>query len=242
MLKIKNIKSIYLKILERLGIDDNTMYYIAGPDKLPAPLKNDEEMKLLKRLMNKDSEAKNILIERNLRLVVYIAKKFENSGVNIEDLISIGTIGLMKAVNSFNLDKNIKLATYASRCIENEILMSFRKQKGNENIVYLDDNLEINNASSKISLKESLRDDFETEEFCENRETRREISTLVAEKLQGRERQIIIMRYGIGGTEPMTQQRVSEILGISRSYVSRLETKAINTLRQELTATANSSD
>ena len=224
-------------------LDENQIFYVAGSQTLPPPLEPEEEEKILKKLdSEEDTKARQTLVERNLRLVVYIAKKFENTGSGIEDLVSIGTIGLMKAINTFKTDKNIKLATYASRCIENEILMSFRKQKGSENIVYLDDNLEINNDSSKISLKESLRDDFETEEFFENRETRREISTLVAEKLQGRERQIIIMRYGIGGTEPMTQQRVSEILGISRSYVSRLETKAINTLRQELTATANSSE
>ena len=179
---------------------------------LPKPLSEKEERAEFEKYKNGDLTARDKLIRHNLRLVAHIAKKYYQN------------------------------STYASRCIENEILMSFRKQKGSENIVYLDDNLEINNDSSKISLKESLRDDFETEEFFENRETRREISTLVAEKLQGRERQIIIMRYGIGGTEPMTQQRVSEILGISRSYVSRLETKAINTLRQELTATANSSD
>lgn len=209
---------------------------------LPKPLSEKEERVEFEKYKNGDLTARDKLIRHNLRLVAHIAKKYYQNSQDNEDLMSIGTIGLIKAVQSFTYDKNTRFSTYASRCIENEIIMSFRKQKGNENIVYLDDNLEINNDSSKISLKESLRDDFETEEFCENRETRREISTLVAEKLQGRERQIIIMRYGIGGTEPMTQQRVSEILGISRSYVSRLETKAINTLRQELTATANSSD
>ena len=195
---------------------------------LPKPLSEKEERAEFEKYKNGDLTARDKLIRHNLRLVAHIAKKYYQNSQDNEDLMSIGTIGLIKAVQSFTYDKNTRFSTYASRCIEN--------------IVYLDDNLEINNDSSKISLKESLRDDFETEEFCENRETRREISTLVAEKLQGRERQIIIMRYGIGGTEPMTQQRVSEILGISRSYVSRLETKAINTLRQELTATANSSD
>ena len=129
MLKIKNIKSIYLKILERLGIDDNTMYYIAGPDKLPAPLKNDEEMELLKRLMNKDSEAKNILIERNLRLVAHISKKYASTNIDQEDLISIGTIGLIKGINSYKINKGTKLSTYVSRCIDNEILMYLRATK-----------------------------------------------------------------------------------------------------------------
>ena len=234
MLKIKNIKSIYLKILERLGIDDNTMYYIAGPDKLPAPLKNDEEMELLKRLMNKDSEAKNILIERNLRLVVYIAKKFENSGVNIEDLISIGTIGLMKAVNSFNLDKNIKLATYASRCIENEILMFLRKNNKIRYEISLDEPLNIDYDGNELLLGDIVGtdDDLVEQEMLHNQQKK-----LFYEALKGlsdREKEILILRYGLKDNDELTQKDVAKLLGISQSYISRLEKKIIKKLRTQL--------
>ena len=207
MLKIKNIKSIYLKILERLGIDDNTMYYIAGPDKLPAPLKNDEEMELLKRLMNKDSEAKNILIERNLRLVVYIAKKFENSGVNIEDLISIGTIGLMKAVNSFNLDKNIKLATYASRCIENEILMYLRRNNKTKAEVSIDEPLNVDWDGNELLLSDILGTDEDIIYKDLEDEAERKILSKAIEKLSDRERMIVDLRYGLSASDGMERPR-----------------------------------
>lgn len=233
MLKIKNIKSIYLKILERLGIDDNTMYYIAGHDKLPAPLKNDEEMELLKRLMNKDSEAKNILIERNLRLVVYIAKKFENSGVNIEDLISIGTIGLMKAVNSFNLDKNIKLATYASRCIENEILMFLRKNNKIKTEVSIDEPINTDSEGNDLSLADILGTDndsiFKHIEESDNKK----VLEVAIRKLNDREKTIMQLRYGFNGYDELTQKEVADKLGISQSYISRIEKKVINNLKKD---------
>lgn len=233
MLKIKNIKSIYLKILERLGIDDNAMYYIAGPDKLPAPLKNDEEMELLKRLMNKDSEAKNILIERNLRLVVYIAKKFENSGVNIEDLISIGTIGLMKAVNSFNLDKNIKLATYASRCIENEILMFLRKNNKIKTEVSIDEPINTDSEGNDLSLADILGTDndsiFKHIEESDNKK----VLEVAIRKLNDREKTIMQLRYGFNGYDELTQKEVADKLGISQSYISRIEKKVINNLKKD---------
>lgn len=236
MLKIKNIKSIYLKILERLGIDDNTMYYIAGPDKLPAPLKNDEEMELLKRLMNKDSEAKNILIERNLRLVVYIAKKFENSGVNIEDLISIGTIGLMKAVNSFNLDKNIKLATYASRCIENEILMYLRRNNKTKAEVSIDEPLNVDWDGNELLLSDILGTDEDIIYKDLEDEAERKILSKAIEKLSDRERMIVDLRYGLSASDGMekTQKEVADMLGISQSYISRLEKKIIKRLKKEM--------
>ena len=154
---IKNeIKLIYLKILKWLGIGNSFLGYIAGADKLPPPLEERDEMELLKKLKDKDKDAKNILVEKNLRLVVYIAKKFENSGVNIEDLISIGTIGLMKAINSYDLDKNIKLATYASRCIENEILMFLRKNNKIKTEISIDEPINIDSEGNDLSLAEAL--------------------------------------------------------------------------------------
>ena len=234
MLKIKNIKSIYLKILERLGIDDNTMYYIAGPDKLPAPLKNDEEMELLKRLMNKDSEAKNILIERNLRLVVYIAKKFENSGVNIEDLISIGTIGLMKAVNSFNLDKNIKLATYASRCIENEILMYLRRNSKVKAEISFYEPLNIDWDGNELLLSDILGTENDTVYNLIEDEVDRELLFTAMKNLSKREKEIVQLRFGLQGYKEKTQKEVADMLGISQSYISRLEKKIIKRLKKEI--------
>ena len=220
MLKIKNIKSIYLKILERLGIDDNTMYYIAGPDKLPAPLKNDEEMELLKRLMNKDSEAKNILIERNLRLVVYIAKKFENSGVNIEDLISIGTIGLMKAVNSFNLDKNIKLATYASRCIENEILMFLRKSNKIKGEVSIDEPLNKDRDGNELLLSDILGTEPDITSRNLEDEVDKKLLRNSISKLKDREKNIMEMRFGFKTGKEKTQKEVAdELRNIAKLYI-----------------------
>lgn len=220
MLKIKNIKSIYLKILERLGIDDNTMYYIAGPDKLPAPLKNDEEMELLKRLMNKDSEAKNILIERNLRLVVYIAKKFENSGVNIEDLISIGTIGLMKAVNSFNLDKNIKLATYASRCIENEILMFLRKSNKTKGEVSIDEPLNKDRDGNELLLSDILGTEPDITSRNLEDEVDKKLLRMSISKLKDREKDIMEMRFGFKNGKEKTQKEVAdELRDITKLYI-----------------------
>jgi len=199
---------------------------------LPKPLTEKEEKEMFEKYHSGDKSARDNLIKHNLRLVAHVAKKYYNNPQDNEDLISIGTIGLIKAVQSFSYDKNTRFSTYASKCIENEILMAFRKIKGQENTIYLEDNIEVNNDSSQLSLKESIPDDFETEEWCIRQENRMEVHKLISEKLSGRERQIIIMRYGIGGAKPMTQQQVCEILGISRSYVSRLETKALNTLRE----------
>ena len=163
--------------------------------------------------------------------MAHVAKKYYANPQDNEDLISIGTIGLIKAVQSFNYEKNTRFSTYRAKCIENEILMSFRKLKGSENTIYLEDNLEVNNDSSNLSLKDSLQDDFDMDLWLEQQENKDKLHRLIAQKLTGRERQIILMRYGIGGNDPMTQQQVCEILGISRSYVSRLETKAIKTLK-----------
>ncbi|MBR5873679.1 MAG: sigma-70 family RNA polymerase sigma factor [Oscillospiraceae bacterium] len=201
---------------------------------LPKPLTRKEEKEEFEKYHSGDMSARDRLIKHNLRLVTHVAKKYYNNPQDNEDIISIGTIGLIKAVQSFTYDKNTRFSTFASKCIENEILMSFRKQKGNENIIYLDDNLDVNNDSSNLSLKDSIQDEFETDVWVESQETRQEIAQLVFNCLSGRERQVIILRYGLGGNAPMTQQQVCEILGISRSYVSRIETKAINILRDNI--------
>ena len=225
MLRVNSIKNLYLKIMKKIGMEENSMYYIAGPDKLPEPLKKEEEMSLLRKLMNKDLEAKNVLIERNLRLVVYIAKKFENSGVNIEDLISIGTIGLMKAVNSFNLDKNIKLATYASRCIENEILMFLRKNNKIKTEVSIDEPINTDSEGNDLSLADILGTDndsiFKHIEESDNKK----VLEVAIRKLNDREKTIMQLRYGFNGYDELTQKEVADKLGISQSYISRIEKK-----------------
>ena len=230
---VKDIKSIYLKLLKWLGLNESFLGYIAGPDKLPAPLSVEDEYKLLVRLMNKDKEAKNILVEKNLRLVVYIAKKFESSGVNIEDLVSIGTIGLMKAVNSYNLDKNIKLATYASRCIENEILMYLRKNNKIKTEISIDEPINVDSEGNDLSLADILGTDSDSIfRYVEDEESKKMLSVAI-QKLNKREKTIMKLRYGFDGKDELTQKEVADKLGISQSYISRLEKKVINNLRNE---------
>lgn len=233
MLNIHNLKKIYIKMLKKLGIEENDLYYIAGPDKLPAPLKSEEENYLLKKLMKKDIEAKNTLIERNLRLVVYIAKKFENSGVNIEDLISIGTIGLMKAINSYNLEKNIKLATYASRCIENEILMFLRKNNKIKTEVSIDEPINTDSEGNDLSLADILgtENDSVFKHIEEN--DNKKVLEVAIKKLNNREKTIMQLRYGFNGYDELTQKEVADKLGISQSYISRIEKKVINNLKKD---------
>lgn len=233
MLKIDKFKNMYLKVLRKLGIEDSNIYYVAGPDKLPAPLKSDEERELLKRLMNKDVEAKNILIERNLRLVVYIAKKFENSGVNIEDLVSIGTIGLMKAINSYNLEKNIKLATYASRCIENEILMFLRKNNKIKTEVSIDEPINTDSEGNDLSLADILGTDNDSIFKYVEESDNKKVLEIAIKKLNDREKMIMQLRYGFNGYDELTQKEVADKLGISQSYISRIEKKVINNLKKD---------
>ena len=233
MLKIDKLKDMYLKVLKKIGIDENNIYYIAGPDKLPAPLKSDEEKELLKRLMKKDVEAKNILIERNLRLVVYIAKKFETSGVNIEDLVSIGTIGLMKAINSYNLEKNIKLATYASRCIENEILMFLRKNNKIKTEVSIDEPINTDSEGNDLSLADILGTDNDSIFKHVEENDNKKILEIAIKKLNDREKMIMQLRYGFNGYDELTQKEVADKLGISQSYISRIEKKVINNLKKD---------
>lgn len=232
----KELKSIYLKILKWLGIKEPFIGYIAGTDKLPPPLEERDEHELLLKLKEKNKDAKNILVEKNLRLVVYIAKKFENSGVNIEDLISIGTIGLMKAINSYDLEKNIKLATYASRCIENEILMYLRKNNKIKTEISIDEPINIDSEGNDLSLADILGTDndaiFKSVEDDENKK----ILKNCIENLEDREKIIMKLRYGFDGKDELTQKEVADKLGISQSYISRLEKKVINDLKRDFSA------
>ena len=230
------IKSIYLKMIKLLGLDESMIYYIAGADKLPAPLDSKEEQELLEKLMQKDKEARNILIEKNLRLVVYIAKKFESSGVNIEDLISIGTIGLMKAINSYNLEKNIKLATYASRCIENEILMYLRKNNKIKTEVSIDEPINTDSEGNDLSLADILGTDNDSIFKSIEENDNKKVLLCAIKKLNNREKMIMQLRYGFDGVEELTQKEVADKLGISQSYISRIEKKVINTLKKDFTA------
>ena len=230
---IGKIRDIYLTMLRFFGVDENTIFYIAGADTLPAPLTQDEEQILLERLMKKDVEAKNILIERNLRLVVYIAKKFENSGINIEDLISIGTIGLMKAINSYDLEKNIKLATYASRCIENEILMFLRKNNKIKTEVSIDEPINIDSEGNDLSLGDILGTDNDSIFKSIEDDDNKKILCNAIQNLNNREKTIMQLRYGFDGIDELTQKEVADKLGISQSYISRIEKKVINGLKKD---------
>ncbi len=223
------------RIFSRLGLTDEGIYYVNGPDVLPPPLDTDEENEAISALEARpdNAEIRGLLIERNLRLVVYIARKFESTGIGIEDLVSIGTIGLIKAIGSFRSDKGIKLATYASRCIENEILMYIRKHSQTRCEVSLDEPLNVDWDGNELLLSDVL-DSGENvcEDFAE-REERMLVRRAVA-ALEERERQIIELRYGLTGKPEMTQKEVADLLGISQSYISRLEKRIIEGLRREM--------
>ena len=230
---ISDLRLAVCRLMQRLGLSRG-VHYIGGADTLPPPLTAEEETDILSRL-DEDAGLRRVLVERNLRLVVYIARKFENTGVGIEDLISIGTIGLIKAANTFRLDKNIKLATYASRCIENEILMYIRKRSASRCEVSLDEPLNIDWDGNELLLSDVLgSDDGGVGEAFAAREEKRVIHEAVA-GLEPRERQIIELRFGLSGKPEMTQKDVADLLGISQSYISRLEKKIIARLREELT-------
>ena len=238
---VKDIFARFVKLLRRarvrlcilLRTKKNGIYYVNGPEVLPAPLSRNDEAKFIERI-EFDESARQILIEHNLRLVVYIAKRFENTGVGIEDLVSIGTIGLIKAINTFRSDKNIKLATYASRCIENEILMYIRKNSGIKNEVSIDEPLNVDWDGNELLLSDILGSDDEGISFeIERLEERAAIRKAVA-ALDDREREIIELRYGMRGGGELTQKEVADRLGISQSYISRLEKRIIVRLRREL--------
>lgn len=212
----------------------NEVYYINSPQVLPPPLSKKEEDATIERLKAGDTAARDILVEHNLRLVVYIAKKFENSGVNIEDLISIGTIGLIKAVNTFKADKNIKLATYASRCIENEILMYLRKINQQRMDISLDEPLNVDWDGNELLLSDVLGSDgLEINDNVEQEDEKRILYSCM-DDLSSRERLIMSMRFGMNGKREHTQKEVADILGISQSYISRLEKRIILKLKRDI--------
>ena len=229
-----------LAFLTRIGfIHPENIHYIGGTDVLPPPLKGEEEQKALEELEQGSEEAKRLLIERNLRLVVFIARRFENTGVNLEDLISIGTIGLIKAIGTYRRDKNIKLATYASRCIENEILMHIRKITNQKAEVSLDEPINMDYDGNELLLSDILGTDEDMilkpleddVDICVLRQAVRE--------LPPREREIVVMRFGLEGHQELTQKEVAQKMGISQSYISRLEKKIMLKLRKELLRQTN---
>ena len=225
---IRWLKKLWRRLHRPQGV-----YYVNGPDVLPAPLSREEESEALARLPE-DEQARARLIEHNLRLVVYIARRFENAGTGLEDLVSIGTVGLIKAINTFCADKNIKLATYASRCIENEILMYIRKNSSQRGEVSIDEPLNVDWDGNELLLSDVLGSEEDGVSFeLEQREEKRILRQAV-ESLPPRERLIIELRYGFSGERELTQKEVADSLGISQSYISRLEKKIIAELRGEI--------
>jgi len=223
----------YYKILLRLGLKSESIYYIGGSEALPPPLTREEEEYLLQRLPSGDEAVRAMLIERNLRLVVYIARKFENTGINIEDLVSIGAIGLIKAVNTFDPEKKIKLATYASRCIENEILMHLRRNNKTRTEVSFDEPLNIDWDGNELLLSDVLGTENDTIYRNIEEQVDRKLLQKALEKLSERERIIMELRFGLADGEEKTQKDVADMLGISQSYISRLEKRIIKRLRKE---------
>lgn len=210
----------------------NNIYFVGAADKLPPPLSKDEELRFVELSQNGDEHARNILIEHNLRLVVFLSKKYENTGLDLEDLVSIGTIGLIKGINTYRLDKNIKLATYASRCIDNEILMYLRKNKKRRTEVSLEDSLSYDSEGNELRLEDILGTDEDL--VTKGIENAQEKKLLIKEidKLNERDKQIMILRYGLFNTKEVTQKDVAELLGISQSYISRIEKKVIKRLKE----------
>lgn len=226
--KIKKLKQWFINKVS------GEIYYINSPQTLPPPLSKEEELEIIEELGCGNNRARDKLVEHNLRLVVYIAKKFENSGVNIEDLVSIGTIGLIKAVNTFKADKNIKLATYASRCIENEILMHLRKVNQQRMDISLDEPLNVDWDGNELLLSDVLGSDgLEINDNVEQEDEKRILYNCMSE-LSGRERLIMNMRFGMAGEKEHTQKEVADILGISQSYISRLEKRIILKLKRDI--------
>lgn len=229
-----------IQFLAWLGLmPQNDIFYIGGSDILPAPLKGKDEQLALESLEQGDEQAKQLLIEHNLRLVVFIARRFENTGVNLEDLISIGTIGLIKAVGTYRRDKNIKLATYASRCIENEILMHIRKIAGQKAEISLDEPINMDYDGNELLLSDILGTEEDTVssaleddvDLCLLRQALRELPL--------REREIVLMRYGLEGYKELTQKEVAQKMGISQSYISRLEKRIMKRLKKEILRQTN---
>ena len=228
-------KKWFRTILARLrALRSGGVYYIGGSEVLPPPLVGQEEADCIARLMAGDPAARDTLVEHNLRLVVYIARKFENTGVGVEDLISIGTIGLMKAVGTYKTDKHVKLATYASRCIENEILMFLRKHSQLRNEVSIDDPLNVDWDGNELLLSDILGSDQDAVNLGIEQEVERNLLLTAVSHLPPRERKIMELRFGLGRAQEHTQKEVADTLGISQSYISRLEKRIIERLRHDL--------
>ncbi len=235
MISLKQLtENLLLKIRRLFVKKENGIYYINGPETLPPPLSKEEENIIFKKIEDGDDKVRDELIVHNLRLVVYIARKFENSGAGIEDLISIGTIGLIKAVKTFCPSRNIKLATYASRCIENEILMYLRKTSSLKNEVSIDEPLNVDWDGNELLLSDVLGSDPDIVNKDIELEDEKALVLKTIDSLDERERTIMYMRFGIGGGKEYTQKQVADILGISQSYISRLEKRIIVRLKKTI--------
>ena len=233
---VDNIGTIYAKIMnnETEQIENLPIFYVGGNSSLPPPLSPEEEEELISKLETGTKEVKQTLVERNLRLVVYIAKKFENTGVGLEDLVSIGAIGLMKAINTFNVEKKIKLATYASRCIENEILMYLRRSNKIKGEISIDEPLNQDGDGNELLLSDILGTDPDITSRRIEDEVDKSLLKSSIEKLNSRERNIMELRFGFISGNEKTQKEVADMLGISQSYISRLEKKSINKMKKDI--------
>lgn len=224
---LKKIKEFIIRIFNPI----NNVFFVGSADKLPEPLTKEEETELVLKSMEGSTDAKNKLIEHNLRLVVFLSKKYESTGIDLEDLVSIGTIGLIKGVNTYKLDKNIKLATYASRCIDNEILMYLRKNKRRKGEVSFEDSLSFDAEGNELHLEDILGtdDDIVTKDLVH--EVEKKLLYEEISKLNKRDKEIMVLRYGLYDNEELTQKDVASLLGISQSYISRIEKKVIKRLK-----------
>ncbi len=223
---------MFRKIIDWLLVKYNEVFFVGATDKLPPPLSKEDELKYLVRAKSGDEEARNILIEHNLRLVVFLAKKYENTTYDIEDLVSIGSIGLIKGINTYKIDKNIKLATYASRCISNEILMFLRKNKRKRAEVSLEDALNYDAEGNELHLEDILGTDENLVPNEYEKQVDKEVLAKEIEGLPDRDKEIMTLRYGLNNTKEYTQKEVAVMLGISQSYISRIEKKVIRKLKQ----------
>ncbi|MCT8976906.1 RNA polymerase sporulation sigma factor SigE [Clostridium sp. CX1] len=228
------LKILLNRILTKFKVFIKTVYYIGGNEVLPPPLSKKEEDDLVARLVTGEESVRSTLIERNLRLVVYIARKFENTGVNVEDLVSVGTIGLIKAVNTFDPEKKIKLATYASRCIENEILMYLRRNSKVKAEISFYEPLNIDWDGNELLLSDILGTDNDVVYNLIEDEVDKQLLMVAMKKLSAREKEIVNLRFGLGGQGEKTQKEVADMLGISQSYISRLEKRIIKRLKKEI--------
>lgn len=238
-MNILKLKSYIKKFLsgKTFEVDSDILLFLCGNEALPTPLDSETELELIESAEKGDETARNKLIEHNLRLVVYISKKFENTNIDMEDLISVGAIGLIKAVNSFKLEKNIKLATYASRCIENEILMHLRKANRTKAEISLDEPLTIDGDGNELVLGDILSSESDSVTSGIEKSTEKKLLWDCIRKLNSKEQEIMILRFGLKNDEEKTQKEVADLLGISQSYISRIEKKIVDKLKKELLKT-----